>query len=81
MILQAWRRRRHRGHRKSRSIRKYGGLSAYLYVEMNRAAHVLGLRDGELSWTVEDNAPINIGIKLMGGRVYKTYRVFQRALG
>ncbi len=67
--------------KKWRSIRKYGGLSAYLYVEMNRAAHVLGLRDGELSWTVEDNAPINIGIKLMGGRVYKTYRVFQRALG
>ncbi|MBL9024482.1 MAG: hypothetical protein JNL21_19965 [Myxococcales bacterium] len=67
--------------KKWRNARKYAGLSAYLYVEMNRAAHLLGLRSGELSWTVEDNAPINVGIKLMGGRVYKTYRVFERALG
>lgn len=67
--------------KKWRNVRKYAGLSAYLYVEMNRAAHLLGLRAGELSWTVEDNAPINVGIKLMGGHVYKTYRVYERALG
>lgn len=67
--------------KKWRNQRKYAGLSAYLYVSMNRSAHVLGLRDSELSWTVEDNAPINVGIKLMGGRVYKTYRVFERQLG
>ena len=66
--------------KKWRNARKYAGLSAYLYVEMNRAAHLLGLRSSELSWTVEDNAPINVGIKLMGGRVYKTSRVFERAL-
>ena len=66
--------------RKWRNVRKYAGLSAYLYVEMNQAGHLLGITDGELSWTVEDNAPINVGIKLMGGRVYKTYRVFERAL-
>ena len=34
----------------------------------------------ELSWTLEDNAPINVGIKMMGGRVYKTYRVYEREL-
>jgi hypothetical protein len=61
-------------------VRRYAGLSAFLYVEMNRAAHLLGMKRGELSWTVEDNAPINVGIKLMGGRIYKTYRVFDRAL-
>ncbi len=66
--------------KKWRNVRRYAGLSAYLYVSMNRSAHILGLRDGELSWTVEDNAPINVGIKLMGGRIYKTYRVFERAL-
>lgn len=66
--------------RKWRNVRKYAGLSAFLYVEMNRSGHLLGIRDGELSWTVEDNAPINVGIKLMGGRIYKTYRVFEKSL-
>ena len=67
-------------HRKWRNLRKYAGLSAYLYVQMNQAAHLLGMSDSELSWTVEDNAPINVGIKLMGGSIYKTYRVFERTL-
>jgi hypothetical protein len=66
--------------KKWRNVRKYAGLSAFLYVEMNQAGHLLGIKEGELSWTVEDNAPINIGIKLMGGRIYKTYRVYERSL-
>ena len=66
--------------KKWRHVRKYAGLSAYLYVEMNRAAHLLGMKHSELSWTLEDNAPINVGIKLMGGRVYKKYRVYEREL-
>lgn len=66
--------------RKWRNVRKYAGLSAFLYVEMNHAAHLLGLERSELSWTVEDNAPINVGIRLMGGRIYKTYRVWERKL-
>ncbi|HTJ81991.1 MAG TPA: GNAT family N-acetyltransferase [Polyangiaceae bacterium] len=66
--------------KKWRNVRKYAGLSAYLYVEMNRAAQLLGMKHGELSWTVEDNAPINVAIKLMGGKVYKTYRVYEHAL-
>ena len=66
--------------KKWRNVRKYAGLSAYLYVSMNQSGHLLGMRRGELSWTVEDNAPINVGIKMMGGRVYKTYRVYERAL-
>ncbi len=66
--------------KKLRSVRKYAALSAYLYVQMNRAGHLLGMTDGELSWTVEDNAPINVAIKLMGGHVYKTYRVYEKSL-
>ncbi len=63
-----------------RHVRRYGGLSAFLYVEMNRSAHLLGLKEGELSWTVEDNAAINVAIKLMGGRIYKRYRVYEREI-
>ena len=65
---------------KWRNLRRYAGLSAYLYVEMNHAGHMLGMRRAELSWTLDDNAPINVGIKLMGGRVYKTYRLYERDL-
>jgi hypothetical protein len=66
--------------KKYRGIRKYAGLSTYLYTKMNRAGRDLGIQWGELSWTVEDNAPVNVGIKFMGGKVYKKYRVYEREL-
>lgn len=66
--------------KKWRHVRRYAGLSAFLYVEMNRAAQLLGMTGGELGWTLEDNAAINAGIRLMGGRLYKKYRVYERAL-
>lgn len=66
--------------KKFRQMRKYAGLSAYLYVEMNETAKRLGVRMGELSWTLEDNGPVNVGIRMMGGKVYKTYRVYEGEL-
>jgi hypothetical protein len=66
--------------KKWRHVRRYAGLSAYLYVEMNRSAHLLGLTGGELGWTLEDNSAINAGIRLMGGRVEKRYRVYEKQL-
>ncbi|MET0594913.1 MAG: hypothetical protein ABW133_19595 [Polyangiaceae bacterium] len=66
--------------RKYRHVRKYAGLSTYLYVQMNKAGQRTGIRWGELSWTVEDNGPVNVGIKFMGGKIYKKYRVYERML-
>jgi hypothetical protein len=66
--------------KKFRGVKQYGGLSIYLYVAMNHAGQELGIRWGELSWTLEDNAPVNVGIKFMGGKIYKKYRVYERAL-
>lgn len=66
--------------KKLRNQRKYAGLSTYLYVKMNDAGARLGIKWGELSWTLEDNAPVNVAIKFMGGKVYKTYRVYERDL-
>lgn len=66
--------------KKYRGVRKYAGLSTYLYTKMNRAGRDLGIQWGELSWTLEDNGPVNVGIRFMGGKIYKRYRVFQRAL-
>lgn len=57
-----------------------GGLSVLLYVEEHERARRLGLRHGELSWTLEDNVKINAGIELMGGKVYKRYRIYEKAI-
>ena len=66
--------------KKFRHQRKYAGLSIYLYSKMNEAGKQAGYRWGELSWTLEDNGPVNVGIKLMGGKVYKKYRMYQADL-
>jgi hypothetical protein len=64
--------------KKFRGVKKYGGLSACLYAKMHHSGEKLGIKWGELSWTLEDNYPVNVGIKMMGGEVYKKYRVFER---
>jgi hypothetical protein len=66
--------------KKFRHQRKYAGLSIYLYSKMNEAGQRANYRWGELSWTLEDNGPVNVGIKMMGGKIYKKYRVFQTDL-
>lgn len=40
----------------------------------------LGIRQLELSWVLEDNTPIIRIIKALGGRRYKTYRLYEKAL-
>jgi len=65
---------------KFRKQRKYGGLSAAMYIEVARRGLAKGYTWGELSWTREDDAPINLGIKMMGAEVYKRYRIYQRSL-
>ena len=62
--------------KKYRMVRRYMALSSFMYAEMNEAARRLGIKQGELGWTLEDNGPVNAGIKLMGGKPYKKYRVF-----
>ncbi|HEU4413128.1 MAG TPA: hypothetical protein VFS43_48250 [Polyangiaceae bacterium] len=66
--------------RKLRHVRKYAALSTYMYVKMNEAGQRLGIRRGELSWTLEDNGAVNAAIRFMGGKIYKRYRVYEKAL-
>ncbi len=63
-----------------RNMKKYGGLSAAMYVEVAKRGVAKGYSWSELSWTRADDAPINLGIRSMGARVYKTYRVFAQPL-
>jgi hypothetical protein len=66
--------------KKWRNVRRYAGLSAFLYAEMNEGGRKLGIREGELGWTLEDNGRVNAGIQLMGAKLYKTYRVYEKPL-
>jgi GNAT superfamily N-acetyltransferase len=55
------------------------GLGALFYSEsLARGKHTyIG---GELSWVEEDNKEIIRGISLMGGKLYKTYRVYENPI-
>jgi len=60
--------------------KRYGGLSAALYVEIAKRGQLAGYQWGELGWTLEDNRPVNLGIKMMGGEIYKRYRLYEKSL-
>jgi hypothetical protein len=62
------------------NVKRYGGLSAAMYVEVAKRGGSKGYQWGELSWTREDDAPINLGIRSMGAYVYKKYRVYRKEL-
>jgi hypothetical protein len=51
-----------------------------MYVKINEAGIKHKIRWAELSWTLEDNGPVNVGIKFMGGKVYKRYRLYEKTL-
>jgi hypothetical protein len=63
-----------------KNVKRYGGLSAAMYVEVSKRGRAKGYEWAELGWTREDDAPINLGIRSMGAKVYKTYRVFEKKL-
>jgi hypothetical protein len=63
-----------------RGVKRYGGLSMALYVEISRRGRAKGYEHGELSWTLEDNHPVNLGIRAMGAKVYKKYRLFEKTI-
>lgn len=65
---------------KFRNVRKYAGLSLFLYAKLNEGGQKLGIQWGELSWTDEANGPVNTAIKMMGGKVYKRYAIYERDL-
>lgn len=53
------------------------GIDAILYLDTLRAARKLGYVGGEISWTLEDNLLVNRSIEMMGGKRYKTYRIYE----
>ena len=64
----------------TKNVKRYGGLSAAMYVEVAKRGMAKRYECVELSWTREDDKPINLGIRSMGAELYKKYRVYQKVL-
>ena len=58
-----------------------GGVLGLMVIESVRQYHrACGVTEAELSWILEDNTPTRHLIETLGGRAYKTYRVYEKAL-
>jgi hypothetical protein len=58
-----------------------GSALAIGVIDTLRRYHISrGVRRGELSWILEDNMPMRHMIEAIGGRPYKTYRIYEKAL-
>jgi GNAT superfamily N-acetyltransferase len=54
------------------------GIEAVMLSEGFQAAAKLGVKDIESSWILEDNAMMRRLLEVFGGKVYKTYRLYDR---
>lgn len=56
------------------------GIDVLLYLAIFRNGTAAGMREADLSWILEDNHKMNAAIERLGGRIYRTYRVYEAAL-
>ncbi len=56
------------------------GLGALFYIEIIRRGLKRGYTTGEMSWILEDNDLMNKPARMLGGKVYKTYRIYETDL-
>ncbi len=54
------------------------GIEACFYASIIEKAGEKNIAGGEASWILEDNFLMNKGIQSMAGRVYKTYRLYEK---
>ena len=56
------------------------GVDAMMYLETAKRAAPKGYRWAEMSWILENNEMMNRSIRMLGGEVYKTYRMYEKKL-
>jgi hypothetical protein len=56
------------------------GINAVMFESGLRASLKRGLTGVEVSWLLEDNDLIIRAVKMWGGRLYKTYRIYERGV-
>ncbi len=69
------------GLRKRHQRSAVGTVLLYALIERLRVGMLrVGFRRIEMSWVLEDNKPMRRIIEDVGGRVYKTYRIFEKEI-
>ena len=56
------------------------GIEVLLYVESLKRGTAKGYWQAECSWILESNPPMQHGLEAMGGKRYKTYRIYETTL-
>jgi GNAT superfamily N-acetyltransferase len=56
------------------------GVDAALYMTTWLTAQAKGYRTAEASWILEDNWPMRRALERLGGRCFRTYRIYSRQL-
>jgi ribosomal protein S18 acetylase RimI-like enzyme len=56
------------------------GLESALLIEGLRVGFEAGVTESEASWILEDNLMMRRVLETIGGRVYKTYRIYEKSL-
>jgi GNAT superfamily N-acetyltransferase len=56
------------------------GVDALMYMETAKNAIPKGFKYAEMSWILESNDMMNRAIQMLGGEVYKTYRMYEKDL-
>jgi len=52
------------------------GIESLFYSEACKVAVKKGIEWAEMSWILEDNYKVRRGIEMMGGVIYRTYRIY-----
>ncbi len=61
--------------------RRRGVAELLILRTLEYGKNVIGYTGAELGWTLDDNDLVNRTIEAVGGRRYKTYRVYEKTLG
>ncbi len=56
------------------------GIEGLLFLESFLSAQAKGYIRSEMSWVLEDNVLMQKGCELMGGKLYKKYRIYEKRL-
>jgi hypothetical protein len=59
---------------------QHAGVAAGLYVEHFRMAATTPQSGGDLGWVLENNEAMNRGMEMMGAKVVKRYRMYEKML-
>jgi hypothetical protein len=59
---------------------RFRGIEGLFYYDSMVRAKALGYRRAEISWLLEDNAAVRNSVEAIGATVYRTYRLYDRAI-